>query len=69
MKTFLELKTSLTEKKSNVVFDKKMGEIPVKITKDNNKFSVYIDGDLLDTYNSMKHAKSSLDTAIKELGK
>ena len=37
--------------------------MPVKITKDPKGFSVYIDGDLLDTFKSQKEAEKTAQTA------
>lgn len=59
----------MSEKKSDVVYKKRHGKIPVEITKDSTGFTVHIDGDVLDTYKDMQHAKKSMETALKELGK
>ena len=41
------------------VFDKKIGKVHVMVHKDNKGFSVYIDGEKLDTYRSQKDAENA----------
>jgi len=65
MKSFTEIRKKSPSGK--VVFDKKIAKFPVKIYKDGNGYTAYIDGDLLDTYRSEKDAKRGIDFAIKEL--
>ena len=65
MKSFTEVRKQKAS--GEVVFDKKMNRLPVKITKDKKGYTAYIDGDLLDTYRSEKDAKRGIDFAIKEL--
>jgi hypothetical protein len=50
-----------------VVFDKKIKRLPVKIVKDKKGFTAYVDGDRLDTFRSEKDAKKGIDMIIKEL--
>ena len=63
MKAFSEVRKMSGE----VVFDKKIKRIPVKIMKDKNNFVAYIDGDKLDKFRSERDAKRAIDMAIKEL--
>jgi hypothetical protein len=63
MKTFQDIREST----GKVVFNKKIDNIPVKITKDSKGFSVYIDGDLLDTFKSQSEAEKTAQTVVKEL--
>jgi hypothetical protein len=64
MKRFVELREA---KAGKTVFNKREKGIPVKIVKDSSGYSVYIDGDFLDTYKSEPEAKKSAMAAIKEL--
>ena len=63
MKAFSEVRKVSGE----VVFDKKIKRIPVKIMKDKNNFVAYIDGDKLDKFRSERDAKRAIDMAMKEL--
>lgn len=67
MKTFKSLR-ELTGRKpaGQVVFDKKMNRIPVKITKEQNVFVVYIDGDRLDAYKTQQQAEKMAKEFIKQ---
>ena len=65
MKSFTEIRKKTPS--GEVVFDKKVNRMPVKIVKDKKGFTAYIDGDRLDTYRSEKDAKRGIDFAIKEL--
>lgn len=49
------------------VFQKKVNKHTVMIHKDNKGFSVYIDGDKLDTYKSQKEAEKIGVTFAKEM--
>ena len=49
------------------VFQKKVNKHTVMIHKDNKGFSVYIDGDKLDTYRSQKEAEKMGLTFAKEM--
>ena len=65
MKSFTEIRKQ--KPAGEVVFDKKIKRMPVKIVKSKDGFTAYIDGDRLDTYRSEKDAKRGIDFAIKEL--
>lgn len=65
MKSFTEIRKKVPT--GEVVFDKKIKRMPVKIVKEKGKFTAYIDGDRLDTYRSEQDAKRGIDFAIKEL--
>lgn len=67
MKLFSDIREAKKKPTGEVVFDKKMNRVPVKITKDKNRFVVYIDGDKLDAFRSEKDAKKAIQMAIKEL--
>ena len=49
------------------VFQKKVNKHTVMIHKDNKGFSVYIDGDKLDTYRSQKEAEKMGISFAKEM--
>jgi len=70
MKSFKTLLSELKKKpKGEVVFDKKIKRIPVLIVKEKGTlpFVVYIDGDRLDAFKSLKDAEKSAEKVIKEL--
>ena len=67
MKTFKDIREAKKKPSGDVVFDKKMNRVPVKIMKDKKGFTAYIDGDKLDTFRSERDAKKSIQMAIKEL--
>jgi len=69
MKTYKELLGELAGRKpkGEVVFNKKVKRIPVMITKERTGFTVYIDGDRLDSFKSQKEAEKSAMTVVKEL--
>ena len=52
--------------REQVIFNKKIDRIPVKIQKRSNKFVAYVDGDMLDTYSSEKEARKMAATFIKQ---
>lgn len=52
---------------TKIVFNKKIDRVPVKITKDTKGFTLFIDGDRLDTFNSQAEAEKTAKTVIKEL--
>jgi len=54
-------------KAGEVVFDKRINRIPVKIIKIDDTYAAYVDGDYLDHYKSLSQAKTSINTTIKEL--
>lgn len=66
MKTFSTLRQSLSEK---VVFNKKMGRVPVVITKNTKGFELKIDGDLVDTLKTQNDAEATAKQILKDLGK
>ena len=66
MKTFQEIREA-AKPKGDVVFDKKIDRVPVKITKTSKGFVLHVDGDLLDTFKSQKEAEKTAQTVIKEL--
>lgn len=67
MKTFKNIRELAGRKPSGKpVFDKKIGKIPVKITKEKNVFVVYIDNDRLDAYKSQKEAEKMAKEFIKQ---
>ena len=65
MKSFTEIRKKSAS--GEVVYDKKIKRMPVKIMKDKDGYTAYIDGDRLDTYRSERDAKRGIDFAIKEL--
>lgn len=65
MKTLQELRQKKLS--GDVVFNKRIRRVSVKIVKDAKGFTAYVDGDKLDTYRSEREAKKSAETAIKEL--
>ena len=67
MKTFQQIREAAKKSKEEVVFNKKMSRIPVKITKTDKGFDLYVDGDMLDTFKSQKEAEKTAKTVIKEL--
>lgn len=52
---------------SKTVFNKKIERVPVKIVKDTKGFTVFIDGDKLDTFKSQSEAEKTAKTVVKEL--
>lgn len=66
MKTFRDIREA-KKPQGDVVFDKKIDRVPVKITKTSKGFTVYIDGDMLDIFKSQKEAEKTAQTVIKEL--
>lgn len=52
---------------TKTVFNKKIDRVPVKITKDTKGFTLFIDGDRLDTFKSQAEAEKTAKTVIKEL--
>jgi hypothetical protein len=68
MKTF----KSIREKKKGMpagqhVFDKKVNRHSVMVHKDNKGFSVYIDGDKLDTFKNQREAEKAGIEFAKEM--
>jgi hypothetical protein len=66
MKTFSTLRQSLQEK---VVYNKKMGRIPVVITNVSKGFELKIDGDIVDVLKTQKDAEDTAKQILKDLGK
>jgi hypothetical protein len=66
MKTFQQIREAKAPK-GEVVFDKKIQKVPVKIVKDKKGFTAYVDGDMLDTFRNQKEAQKAAETIIKEL--
>jgi glycine cleavage system protein P-like pyridoxal-binding family len=68
MKTFQELKEKLGRHPSGqMVFNKKIKNIPVMIHKETSGFVVYIDGDRLDSYKTQKQAEQSAVQIVSQL--
>ena len=57
MKTFKSIREKKKMPTGQHVFDKKVGKVHVMVHKDNKGFSVYIDGEKLETYRSQKEAE------------
>tara|TARA_R110001592_G_scaffold317991_1_gene595011 strand:- start:451 stop:666 length:216 start_codon:yes stop_codon:yes gene_type:complete len=49
-----------------MVFNKKINRVPVKIHKEMNKFVVYIDGDRLDHYVNQREAERMAKEFVKQ---
>ena len=49
-----------------VIMNTKIDRIPVKITKEMNRFVVYIDGDRLDAYRNQKEAEKMAKEFVKQ---
>jgi hypothetical protein len=49
-----------------MVFNKKIGKVPVMIHKEKNVFVVYIDGDRLDAYKTQKEAERMAAEFVKQ---
>ena len=67
MKTFKDIREAKKSPSGDIVVDKKIKRIPIKVMKDKKGFTAYIDGDKLDTFRSKKDAMKSIQMAIKEL--
>jgi hypothetical protein len=65
MKRFSDIR-QLNENKTNVVFDKKINNIPVVISKSNDSYKTLIDGDVLDEYSSQAEAEMAAKEFIKQ---
>ena len=66
MKSFTEIRKKKMPPGDHV-FQKKINKHTVMIHKDNKGFSVFIDGDKLDTYRSQKEAERMGVTFAKEM--
>tara|TARA_B100000965_G_scaffold352583_1_gene327865 strand:+ start:659 stop:862 length:204 start_codon:yes stop_codon:yes gene_type:complete len=62
MKTFLEIR----EAKNKPVVSKKIGKIKMSVMKEPKGFTVYVDGDKIDTYKSQREAEKAGTTFIKQ---
>jgi hypothetical protein len=67
MKTFAQIREAKAMPKGDHVFDKLVGKVKVMIHKDTKGFTVYIDGDKLDTYKSQKEAEKVGIAFAKEM--
>ena len=66
MYTFKQLREKLDRRPTGqVVFDKKIKRIPAKIYKDVSGFTVYIDGDRLDSYKTQREAENMAKQFVK----
>tara|TARA_B100000900_G_C20510874_1_gene687926 strand:- start:303 stop:515 length:213 start_codon:yes stop_codon:yes gene_type:complete len=67
MKQFVQLRELAGRKPSgSVIFNKKIDRVPVKITKEMNKFVVYIDNDRLDAYRTQREAEKMAKEFVKQ---
>jgi len=67
MKNFVQIRELAGRKpKGQVVLNKRINRVPIKIMKDMGKFVGYIDGDRLDTYKSQKEAEKAIMTFLKQ---
>lgn len=68
MKTFKQLREAKGKMPpGDHVFDKKVNRHSVMVHKDSKGFTVYIDGDKLDTYRSQKEAEKMGVAFAKEM--
>lgn len=68
MKTFVQLREKLGRHPSGqMVFNKKVKNIPVMIHKETSGFVVYIDGDRLDSYKNQKQAEKMAMQFVAQL--
>ena len=69
MRTFKQLreKAESSTNKDNIVLSKKKGKVTVLVKKEKSGYTVYIDGDLLDTYSSAAEASKMGMAFAKEL--
>jgi hypothetical protein len=69
MKNFKEIREASKKKMppGEHVFDKKVGKVHVMVHKNTKGFTVYIDGEKLDTYRSQKEAEKMGVTFAKEM--
>jgi len=67
MKSFVQLRELARRKPSGtVIFNKKIDRVPVKITKEMNRFVVYIDNDRLDAYRTQREAEKMAKEFVKQ---
>ena len=71
MKTFLQLREAMKKgmPPGEHVFDTKMKGVKIMIHKVKNKFTLYIDNEKLDDYNSLSAAKSAGMAYVKQAKK
>ena len=66
-KTFKDIRELAGRKPiGDIVFNKKINRIPVKIHKEKNVFVVYIDGDRLDSYKTQREAERMAKEFVKQ---
>lgn len=66
MKTFKQLREKLDRHPSGeMVFNKKIGRIPVMIHKEKAGFVVYVDNDRLDAYKTQREAEKMAKQFVK----
>ena len=66
MKTFVQLREKLGRRPSGqMVYNKKIKNIPVMIHKEKSGFVVYIDGDRLDAYKTQRKAEKTAQQFVK----
>ena len=66
MKTFVQLREKLGRHPSGqMVYNKKIKNIPVMIHKEKSGFVVYIDGDRLDAYKTQREAEKTAQQFVK----
>jgi hypothetical protein len=67
--TYKELTRDLGEaiKKQRTVYNRKLNGYKVQIIQNHDKFTTYVDGDKLDTYDTKAHAQKMLMQFIREL--
>lgn len=67
MKKFVQIRELTGRAPSgDVVFDKRLDRVPVKIMKEKNKFVVYIDNDRLDAYTTQSEAEKMAKEFVKQ---
>lgn len=66
MMKYSELLERIQKKEKDIVYDAKMGGVQVKIKKNRNKFTVLIDGEELDSYNSQRQAETMAKNFVKQ---
>lgn len=66
MKTFLEIRKIKTVPDGTKVMSKKINKHMVSVYKNEKGFTVYVDGDKLDTYKTKRDAEKSATQFAKE---
>jgi len=66
MKTFLELRKIKTVPDGNKIMSKRINKHMISVYNDNKGFTVYVDGDKLDTYKTKRDAEKSASQFAKE---